>query len=243
LKGDRRFGGTYRFHLRGRRISRTRNRLKSRWQADIQLTTRRYIPKDSTLHNHRCTSHPACVHVATILFLPRPEEQQDPAFIEPGSTRREFPASTTRRWTKVLFHLTALSLYRLVSLSLTVELALAMHFLIELYKTTTKSGLFVRQHDQTLNNMKNSEEILYWPTNNKKFCEELIAYFPWYDTGHIENDASNNSSIVARVFVTAVTFLPNRCLATIGKFLSSRRLETIGGYTYRHTVWWEWFFN
>jgi hypothetical protein len=32
-------------------------------------------------------------------------------------------------------------------------------------------------------------------TNNKKFWEELIAYFPWYDTGHIENDASNNSSI------------------------------------------------
>jgi hypothetical protein len=31
---------------------------------------------------------------------------------------------------------------------------------------------------------------------NKKLWEELIAYFPWYDTGHIENDASNNSSIV-----------------------------------------------
>jgi hypothetical protein len=28
----------------------------------------------------------------------------------------------------------------------------------------------------------------------KKFWEELIAYFPRYDTGHIENDASNNSS-------------------------------------------------
>jgi hypothetical protein len=43
---------------------------------------------------------------------------------------------------------------------------------------------------------------------NKKFWEELIAYFPWYDTGHIENDASNNSSIVACAFVTAATFLP-----------------------------------
>jgi hypothetical protein len=32
---------------------------------------------------------------------------------------------------------------------------------------------------------------------NEKFWEELIAYFPWYDTGHIKNDASNNSSIVA----------------------------------------------
>jgi hypothetical protein len=28
--------------------------------------------------------------------------------------------------------------------------------------------------------------------NNKKFWEELIAYLPSYDTGHIENDASNN---------------------------------------------------
>jgi hypothetical protein len=63
---------------------------------------------------------------------------------------------------------------------------------------------------------------------NKKFWEELIAYFPWCDAGHIENDAYNNSSIVACVFVTAVTFLPSRCLATIGEFLPSRRLVTIG---------------
>jgi hypothetical protein len=54
---------------------------------------------------------------------------------------------------------------------------------------------------------------------NKKFWEELIAYFPWYDTDHIENDVSNNSSIVACVFVTAVTFLPSRFLAMIGGFL------------------------
>jgi hypothetical protein len=77
---------------------------------------------------------------------------------------------------------------------------------------------------------------------NKKFWEELIAYFPWYDTGHIENDASNNSSIVARVFVTAVTFLrcrflattrgflPSRCLVTIRKFLPSRSLATTGAF-------------
>jgi hypothetical protein len=25
---------------------------------------------------------------------------------------------------------------------------------------------------------------------NKKFSEELITYFPWYDMGHIENNAS-----------------------------------------------------
>jgi hypothetical protein len=73
--------------------------------------------------------------------------------------------------------------------------------------------------------------FLFW---NKKFWEELIAYFPWYDTGHIENDASNNSSLVACVFVTAVMFLPSRCLATIGKFLLSCCLATIGGYTDTH---------
>jgi hypothetical protein len=48
---------------------------------------------------------------------------------------------------------------------------------------------------------------------NKKFWEELIAYFPRYDTGHI----------LTHVYVTAVTFLTNRCLVTIR------------GYTYRHT--------
>jgi hypothetical protein len=74
---------------------------------------------------------------------------------------------------------------------------------------------------------------------NKKFWEEPIAYFPWYDTGHIGNDASNNSSIVASVFVTAVKFLPSRCLATTGEFLPRRCLATVGVYT----VWWEGFLN
>jgi hypothetical protein len=37
-----------------------------------------------------------------------------------------------------------------------------------------------------------------------------------YDTDRIENDASNSSSIVACVFLAAVTFLPSRCIATIG---------------------------
>jgi hypothetical protein len=44
LKVYRRFGGTYRFHLQGWKISRTRNERESRW---------RYIPEDSTLHKHR----------------------------------------------------------------------------------------------------------------------------------------------------------------------------------------------
>jgi hypothetical protein len=45
----------------------------------------------------------------------------------------------------------------------------------------------------------------------------------------IESDASNNFTIVACVFVAAVMFLPNRCLATIGE------------YTYKHTDWREGF--
>jgi hypothetical protein len=39
----------------------------------------------------------------------------------------------------------------------------------------------------------------------------------------LENDASNNSSIVARVLVTAVNFLPSRCI------------QIYGAYTDRHT--------
>jgi hypothetical protein len=45
--------------------------------------------------------------------------------------------------------------------------------------------------------------------------------------------ASNNSSVVACVFVTAATFLPSRCLATMGWFLPSRYLATIGTDTHR----------
>jgi hypothetical protein len=67
-------------------------------------------------------------------------------------------------------------------------------------------------------------------TKLNMFWEQLIAYFPSCDTGHIENDASNISSIDARVFVTAVTFLPSRCLATITGFLAIRCLETIGQF-------------
>jgi hypothetical protein len=63
----------------------------------------------------------------------------------------------------------------------------------------------------------------------KKFSEELIAYFAWYDTGRIENNAANNSYIVACACVATATFLQSRCLATIG------------GYTYRHADWWKGF--
>jgi hypothetical protein len=73
LKVNRRFGRTFCLHLQGRRISRKTNQRESRWQAefypptlkmeaicssetsvDFQRITRRYIPEDSTFHNHRC---------------------------------------------------------------------------------------------------------------------------------------------------------------------------------------------
>jgi hypothetical protein len=82
-----------------------------------------------------------------------------------------------------------------------------------------------RNEERTKGGIQEGEEEREGATNRgrddkryKKFWEELIAYFPSYDTGHIENDASNNSSIVACVFVTTVTFLPSRCPATIGGF-------------------------
>jgi hypothetical protein len=99
-------------------------------------------------------------------------------------------------------------------------------------------------------------KIYFWIkySKNKKFWEELFVYFRWYDTDHIENDASNNSSIVACVFVTAPTFLLNRFLATIweiftkplpsndkGNCLPSRCVGTIGrGDTQTHTQTAKW---
>jgi hypothetical protein len=75
------------------------------------------------------------------------------------------------------------------------------------------------KHEVLLNNIWKFSTYL---TENKKFWEEPIAYVPWYDTARIENDVSNNFSIVACVFVTAVTFLSIRCLATKGGFLPNR---------------------
>jgi hypothetical protein len=66
-----------------------------------------------------------------------------------------------------------------------------------------------------------------------KFCtgplpsndgEEI--HFSWYDTGHMENNVPNNFSTVACVFVTAVTFLPSRCLVTIGDFYQTESLPS-----------------
>jgi hypothetical protein len=57
----------------------------------------------------------------------------------------------------------------------------------------------------------------------KKFWKELIAYFPCYDMDRTEEDGSNNS-IVARIFVAVVTFLPSCCLETIGIHIQTQRL-------------------
>jgi hypothetical protein len=70
LNVNRRFGETYHLHLQGRRLLDTcfyagsclvySSTLKmealfsSETSIDIERTTRRYIPEDSTLHNHRC---------------------------------------------------------------------------------------------------------------------------------------------------------------------------------------------
>jgi hypothetical protein len=70
---------------------------------------------------------------------------------------------------------------------------------------------------------------------NKKFWEELIAYFYLYNTDLVENDESNNYFIVGYVFVAAVIFLPSRCLVVVVGFLPSLFPATIGEYTHRHT--------
>jgi hypothetical protein len=59
-------------------------------------------------------------------------------------------------------------------------------------------------------------------SQNKKFWEELIAYFPLIRHGQHRKQCVN---IGACVLVTAVTFLPNRCLVT---YIYRHRL--IGGF-------------
>jgi hypothetical protein len=55
-----------------------------------------------------------------------------------------------------------------------------------------------------------------------------------YYTDRIENDAPNNYSTVACVFITAVAFLPSRCLATMaGIHIQTHRLMR-GIYEVRH---------
>jgi hypothetical protein len=48
---------------------------------------------------------------------------------------------------------------------------------------------------------------------NKKFWEEMIAYFPLIIHGPHVKYRVQNSSFDVRVFIAAVTCLPSRCLA------------------------------
>jgi hypothetical protein len=106
---------------------------------------------------------------------------------------------------------------------------------------------------------------------NKKFWEELIAYFP------LIRYRPHRKRRLRQLFVATGTCLRNHCLATIGRithrptdsllwydtgrigddasknssivcvlvaavtFISIRWLATIWGYTYRHTDWWKLF--
>jgi hypothetical protein len=60
---------------------------------------------------------------------------------------------------------------------------------------------------------KNGDRIrpLSFHQKEGKLANKKIACFPWYNMDHIENDAYKYS-IIACVFVAAVTFLPSRCL-------------------------------
>jgi hypothetical protein len=93
LKVNRRFGETWRLHLQCQRIRRKRNQREnlfclppefrlvscsdysstlkmeavcsSETSVDFQRTTRRYIPQDRTLHNHRCEN----LKSYTVIFI------------------------------------------------------------------------------------------------------------------------------------------------------------------------------
>jgi hypothetical protein len=76
-----------------------------------------------------------------------------------------------------------------------------------------------------------SMEIIANKSHKEKCWEELMAYFPWYDTYRTENE-SPTILLLLHVFVAAVTFLPSRYGTTIRGFLSSRCLATSGGGNY-----------
>jgi hypothetical protein len=88
LKVNPCFRGTCRLHLQGRKIKRARNQRESRSQAELcfQWITRRYIPEDSTLHNHHCenlTSYISCLLLPVNLI--RPIQFPPPHFFYPYS--------------------------------------------------------------------------------------------------------------------------------------------------------------
>jgi hypothetical protein len=69
----------------------------------------------------------------------------------------------------------------------------------------------------------------------KKFWEELIAYIPWYDTGHIKNEASKNSSIVVCV---STEQLPSNDWGIFTEPLGSNDKGGIHRHTHTQTATW-----
>jgi hypothetical protein len=106
--------------------------------------------------------------------------------------------------------------YPLDALSL-IQVSLCFKFCTSLSETVQR---VTAQHIRDFSTFSGSVSC---SLSDKTFWEQQPT-FPWYDTDRTENSASNNSSIVRRVFVASVTFLPSRCLATIR------------GYTYRQNT-------
>jgi hypothetical protein len=60
-------------------------------------------------------------------------------------------------------------------------------------------------------------EVCVWIQKvNQKFWVQRVAYIHLVQRDSVENYAPNNSWVVARVFVAALTFLPRSCLTTRG---------------------------
>jgi hypothetical protein len=73
---NRRFGGKYRLHLQGRRISQARNHCEggskrnlkmevtfsSETSVDFERTTQRYILENRTAHKHHCEKQAICIY-------------------------------------------------------------------------------------------------------------------------------------------------------------------------------------
>jgi hypothetical protein len=73
------------------------------------------------------------------------------------------------------------------------------------WQHTYRSKYFLLR--QMITYPESKQEVL--GRNNRLFSFDMTR-------AAIENSAPNDSSIVACVFIAAVTFLPSRCLATIG---------------------------
>jgi hypothetical protein len=85
LKVNRRFGGTHRLRFQCRRINQVKNQSEACDPEDVgdmspeksvefQQTTRRYIPEDRKLHNHRCENLKSyesfCAHAVQAVLQP-----------------------------------------------------------------------------------------------------------------------------------------------------------------------------